>query len=68
MKSRRQCKVDALLERLDTLEAATPAPEQKAIFEVSRQAIMEELTRLLREDGLAVYRSGGNLDAVSMAG
>jgi len=67
MEKQRQSKVDELLKRLDTLEAAKPAPEQKAIFEVARTAIMDELTRLLREGGLAVYRSGRNLDAISMA-
>ncbi|MHC5066336.1 MAG: hypothetical protein ACYTG5_20455 [Planctomycetota bacterium] len=68
MRSQRQSKVDELLKRLDRLEATKPSPEQKAIFEVARQAIMDELTRLLREEGLAVYSSGGNLDAISLAG
>ncbi len=68
MRSQRQIKVDELLKRLDLLEATKPTAEQQAIFEVARQAIMDDLTRLLREGGLAVYSSGKNLDAISLTG
>lgn len=67
MKTSREIKIEELLKHLDRLDAATPAPEQKAIVEVSRLAIMDELTRVLREGGLSVYRSGANLDAISLA-
>ncbi len=72
MKTRREIKIEELLKHLDRLDASLPAteqpaPGQQAIADVSRMAIMDELSRLLREDSLAVYRSGGNLDAISMA-
>lgn len=73
MKTRREVKIEELLQHLDRLDASSPAPERRAIVEVSRVAIMDELALLLREHsqlqglGLSVYRSGGNLDAISMA-
>ena len=67
MKTRLEIKIQELLKHLDRLETATPAPELKAIAEVSRLAIIDELSRLVREDSLAVYSSGGNLDAISLA-
>ena len=48
-----------LLRYLDTLEARHPDPEEAAIHEVARDAIIEEVRRLTRSDVLAVYRSQG---------
>ena len=67
MKTRREIKIEELLQHLDRLDATTPTPEQRSILEVSRQAVMDELSRLLREDGLDIYQSGGNLGAISLA-
>ncbi len=59
-------RVQDLLRRLERLETQCPAPEQSAIHAVAQQAIVEEISKLVRQDWLAVYRSGGTLSAVSL--
>jgi hypothetical protein len=59
-------KIHELMERLEHLEAKQPRPEEAAIVAVAREALVDEMTRLWRQDWLAVYRKGDNLDAVSM--
>ena len=68
MRSSTEKRVRELLRHLDTLEARDPRPEDEAIVVVARQAIVDELSRLVRADGLAVYRRGDSLEAVSMVG
>jgi nitrogen-specific signal transduction histidine kinase len=60
-------RVQDLLQRLERLETQRPTPEKSAIHAVAQQAIVEEISKLVRQDWLAVYRSGGTLDAVSFA-
>jgi hypothetical protein len=48
-----------LLQYLDALEARRPDPEDAAIHEVARNAIIDEVQRLARSDVLAVYRTEG---------
>ena len=60
-------RIRELLQRLERLDSRKPAPEEEAIVAVARDAIVEEMTRLLRQDWLAVYRKGGTLDAISLA-
>ena len=50
----------------EMLEAKEPTPAEAAIVAVARSAIIDEMTRLLREDWLAVYRSGKTLNAISL--
>jgi hypothetical protein len=59
-------RVQDLLQRLERLETQCPAPEQSAIHAVAQQAIVEEISKLVRQDWLAIYRSGGTLGAVSL--
>lgn len=61
-------KIRELLRHLEALEARKTQPHEAAVVAIAREAIFEELTRLARAGGLAVYRKGGTLDAVSMAG
>ncbi len=56
-----------LLRRLEILEAAQPPPEELAISQVAQQAIVEEISRLVRRDWLSVYRNGDTIDVVSLA-
>ena len=56
-----------LLRRLETLQAARPAPGEEAIREVAQQAIVDEISQLVRRDWLSVYRNGDTLDVVSLA-
>ncbi len=56
-----------LLSRLKRLETAVPAPEEEAIHQVARQAIVDEISRLVHADSLAVYRNGDGIDVVSLA-
>ncbi len=56
-----------LLRRLERLEATRPAPEEEAIQLVAQRAIVDEISRLVRRDWLAVYRNGDTLDVVSLA-
>ncbi len=67
MKEVDQKRVQDLLQRLERLETRSPAPEETAIQAVAQQAIVDEIRRLVRQDWLAVYRNGGNLDVVSFA-
>jgi len=60
-------RVQDLLCKLERLETQRPAPEETAIHAVAQQAIVEEISQLVRQDWLAVYRNGGTLDAVSLA-
>ena len=60
-------RVQDLLQRLERLETKCPAPEETAIHAVAQQAIVDEIGKLVRQDWLSVYRSGGNLDVVSFA-
>jgi len=60
-------RVHDLLRRLERLETQRPAPEESAIHAVAQRAIAEEISRLVQQDWLTVYRSGGNLDVVSFA-
>ena len=55
-----------LLQRLEHLEARQPRPEEAPIVAVARNAIVDEMTTIWRQDWLAVYRKGDSLDAVSM--
>lgn len=63
-----ELRIRELLQRLATLEATQPTPEQASIVAVAHNAIVDELTRLARQDWLAVYRKGNSLDAISMVG
>ncbi len=56
-----------LLMRLKILEAERPPPEETAIRQVAQQAIVDEISRLVRKDWLSVYRNGDTLDVVSLA-
>ena len=56
-----------LLRRLEILEAEQPPPEKLAISQVAQQAILEEISRLVRRDWLSVYRNGSTIDVVSLA-
>ena len=67
MKEVDKTRVQDLLRRLERLETQCPAPEKTAIQAVAQQAIVEEISKLVRQDWLTVYRSGGNLDVVSFA-
>ena len=67
MKEVDKTRVQDLLRRLERLETQRPAPEETAIQAIAQQAIVEEISKLVRQDWLAVYRSGGNLDVVSFA-
>lgn len=60
-------KVLDLLRRLERLEATRPVPEEEAIQQVAQQALVDEISRLVRRDWLAVYRNGNTLDVVSLA-
>ena len=53
--------------RLKILEAERPPPEEIAIRQVAHQAIVDEISRLVRRDWLSVYRNGDSLDVVSLA-
>jgi hypothetical protein len=53
--------------RLKILEAERPPPEETAIRQVAQQAIVDEISRLVRKDWLSVYRNGDTLDVVSLA-
>lgn len=48
-----------LLRRLEALESRRPTPEEASILAVAREAIVDELSRLARGDGLQVYRESG---------
>lgn len=56
-----------LLRRLERLEETRPAPEEEAIQLVAQQALIDEISCLVRRDWLAVYRNGDTLDVVSLA-
>ena len=60
-------RVQDLLRRLERLETQRPTPEESAIHAVAQQAIVDEISKLVRQDWLSVYRNGGTLDAVSFA-
>lgn len=64
----RRERIADLLRHLETLERSAPTSDQKAIVAIARDAIVDELTRLSREDWLSFYRRGDGIDAVSMAG
>ena len=68
MKPSDQLRIRELLQRLETLEITQPTPEEAPIVAVAQNAIVDELTRLTRQDWLAVYRKGNSLDAISMVG
>ena len=55
-----------LLLRLEQLEATPPRVEEKSIRQVAELAIVDEISRLIRQDWLAVYRNGASLDVVSL--
>ncbi len=59
-------KILELLQRLERLEARQPRPEEASIVAVARNALVDEMTKLCRQDWLAVYRKGDTLDAISM--
>ena len=61
-------RIRELLEYLAALDARIAGPEDAAILEIARDAIVDELGRLAKADGLAVYRRGNTLEAVSMVG
>lgn len=63
-----ELRIQELLQRLETLEATRPTPEEAPIVAVAHNAIVDELTRLTRQNWLAVYRKGNSLDAISMVG
>ncbi len=63
-----QKRIAELLDLLDDLDRRHPAPEAAPIHEVARQALLDELSRVAHADGLAIYRSGNTLDAISYAG
>ena len=68
MRSSTEKQVRQLLETLEALDARSRCPEERAIVAAEREAIVEELSRLVRADGLAVYRRGDSIEAVSMVG
>ena len=43
-------RIQELLQRLETLEATRPTPEEAPIVAVAQNAIVDELTRLTRQD------------------
>jgi len=55
-----------LLSRLEQLEASPPPAEELSIRQLAEQAIVDEISRLIRRDWLAVYRNGSTLDVVSL--
>ena len=55
-----------LLQRLQRLEDHDPAPEEQAIQQVASQAIIDEISVLVRRDWLAVYRNGDSIDVVCL--
>ena len=67
MRPRDEHRIRELLQRLECLDSRNPGPEEVAIIAVARNAIVDEMTRVLRQDWLAVYRKGGTLDAISLA-
>ena len=67
MRPRDERRIRELLQRLECLDSRDPGPEEEAIVAVARNAIVDEMTRVLRQDWLAVYRKGGTLDAISLA-
>ena len=56
-----------LMSHLEQLEANEPAPGEEAIHQVAQQAIVDEISRIVRRDWLAVYRKGNSIDAISLA-
>jgi hypothetical protein len=55
-----------LMRHLQRLDQEPPAPEGESIRQVARQAIFDEIGRLVQRDWLAVYRNGDLLDVVSL--
>lgn len=60
-------RIRELLQHLEALDAGD-ATIDSAVWTSARDAIFEELSRLVRADGLAVYRRGDTLEAVIMNG
>jgi hypothetical protein len=54
------------MRRLEQLQAAPPAPETRAIHLVAQQAILDEISQVMRRDWLAVYRNGDSFSVVSL--
>jgi hypothetical protein len=61
MNPRDKQRIIELLRRLEAIEARVPAPEEASIVAIARNAIVDELSRLARGDGLQVYREKGRL-------
>ena len=63
--SNRQRVLD-LLHQLQGLGATEPAPSEQAIHDVAARALVDEISQLIRQDWLSVYRNGDSLDAVCL--
>ena len=74
--ARRQDLIRELLDRLERLETEMASSNElsprdvlcRPIRAVARDAIVDELSRLVREDWLSVYRRGDTIDAISLIG
>jgi hypothetical protein len=63
-----QDRIRELLRLLDAFERRETQPHEQSIVAIARAAIVDELARLSRADGLAVHRRGRTLDATQMVG
>ncbi|MEE2886459.1 MAG: hypothetical protein VX951_03405 [Planctomycetota bacterium] len=55
-----------LLQQLQGLETTEPASGEQAIHELTTRALADEISRLIRQDWLSVYRNGDSLDVVCL--
>ena len=67
MKHDNWTRIRELLDRLEALEARSLG-HRDSETSAARGAIFDELSRLARSQGLAIYRRGDTLEAVSMVG
>ena len=74
--ARRQDLIRELLDRLERLETEMASSKGlsprdvlcQPLRAVARVAIIDELSRIAREDWLSVYRHGNSIDAISLIG
>jgi hypothetical protein len=64
MSLRDQNRIRELLRHLEELDTRRPSPSEASIYQIARDAIIDELTRLARSDSLALYRQGKSLQAI----
>ncbi len=55
-----------LMGHLERLEADEPTPGEESVHQIAQRAIIDEISRLVRRDWLAVYRKGDSIDVISM--